>query len=307
MRKKVSPPADELPLEVLVTLDAVFRTGSFSRAAASLGITQPSVSAQIARAEGAAREPLFLRLGRGVRPTPAGEAIRPVARSAAGLRAGFAAALGEARGLVRGRLAFAASTTIAGSVVPPVVARLRARYPGLEVRVEVGNTAQVARAVRDERAELGLVEGPLEDRDLVVEPFLADELLVVVHPRDAWARERALRPSVLASRPWIAREEGSGTREVAERALAAAGVRLVPAVEVGHAEAILRLVAARTGWAILSRHLVADEVAAGRLVALGIRGVPLERRFSRVSRRHAPPSLAGKAFLEELGRTRARR
>src|SRR5580693_8259224 len=143
-----------LPLEVLVTLDAVFARGSFSGAAQSLGITQPSVSSQIGRAESAAREPLFERLGRGVRPTPAGEAVREVARQAARLRSAFATALAESRGLVRGRVVLAASTTIAGYVIPDALARFTKEHPGIEVAVTVGNTAQVALAVREERAEL---------------------------------------------------------------------------------------------------------------------------------------------------------
>ncbi|MHB1223110.1 MAG: LysR family transcriptional regulator [Gemmatimonadaceae bacterium] len=281
-----SPQAHGAPaasdLDTLVVFAIVARERSLTRAADVLGISQPSVSGRIRRLERRLGEPLFERLGRGVRLTPAGELLRTVADRA--LEVAHATdelvdgLAGHSRGLVRG----AASTTIAGYVLPIAIARLRSRHPGIEVDVLVGNTAEVAELVEQGEVPWGLVEGPVDAGRFTVRPFATDELLVVVPASHPWARIDRLPPTALADQPFVGREPGSGTGAIYDAALAAVGVRLRPHVRLAHSRGIAAAIAAGGGIGIVSAIVAAPFLASGQLARVTLDGLDLSRPLSTI-------------------------
>lgn len=280
-----APLGDELAAEIdtLIVFAVVARLGSFTAAAAALGITQPSISDRMRRLEQRLGEPAFERHGRGVRLTASGEAIRPLAERALAIAQEtgqlFAGLSRFDRGVVRG----AASTTIAGYVLPDAIARLIRARPAVEVDIRVGNTADVASAVERGDVAWALVEGPVDEARFAVRRFRDDELVLIVPPRHAWARrKRAVPAAALADEAFIAREIGSGTGAVVDRALSRAGVRLRPSVRLADSHGVAETVASGGGIGIVSALVAAPLVAARRVVRVAIDGVSLVRPFSLV-------------------------
>jgi len=289
--------------DLLLTLLAVARSGSISGAARDLSLSQPAVTARVRRLEEACRAPLLVRSVQGVAPTPAGTALVERARELERLLEG---ALDDvaAHDTALGPLHLFASTTIAGFVLPTVLARFRAAHESSRVEVEVGNTREVVDAVRDGRAPLGLVEGTASAAGVRLEKWLDDELVRVTAP-DAPFAVRSLDD--LDRTPILWRESGSGTRAVAARALRRAGVRSKPRASdavLGTSTAIAGAAAAGLGLAFLSRWTLRPYLERGALrpvpgLALDMRrtfqwALPAgaltgsAARFHRLATRHPP-------------------
>ena len=148
-----------MTLEQLRIFVAVAERQHITRAAESLNLTQSAVSSAVTTLEGRHGIALFDRVGRGIVLNQAGEAFLGEARAVLARVAAAEAALSDLSGLERGRLSIHASQTIASYWLPPRLAAFHSRYPGIVLDVAMGNTAQVARAVAEGAAELGLVEG----------------------------------------------------------------------------------------------------------------------------------------------------
>ncbi|MGD1065828.1 MAG: LysR family transcriptional regulator [Vulcanimicrobiaceae bacterium] len=290
-----------LNLTQLATFVRVARERSFTRAAAELHLTQPAVTQQIRALERDLGVTLVDVVARRATLTEAGvmlaeRADRLLAQADAVRR--DLRDLAEARG---GTLHVGATVTIGGWVLPQLLARFRDERPGVTVDVRIANTATIGALAHEGTLSLALVEGDLHDEDLAIEPFADDALVLIVAPAHPFARRDAISVDALAGQPFVAREEGSGTREQFERALRAAGVvpRVVLALPAG--EGIVRAVASGIGIAIVSQLVVADAVQAKTVVQVPVRGVDLRRRFTLVRRRWHTPSAAVLAF-EELAR-----
>ena len=186
----------------------------------------------------------------------------------------------------------AASHTVAGYLLPGWLAGFRAERGTLRIAVEVVNSPGVLAAVREGRAELGFIEGIDALDGLESQMLSTDVLECVVRPGHRFARRRAIRPAELIDEPWIARESGSGTRAVAERALARQGIVLVPALEAASTEGLKRAVLGG-GFALLSRLAVEEEVANGTLAAVPVSDLDLRRelRAVRIAARPGAASL----------------
>ncbi|HEY0997007.1 MAG TPA: LysR family transcriptional regulator [Gemmatimonadaceae bacterium] len=295
-----------LNLHALRTFAAVVDAGGFSRAAASLRLSQPAVSKAVAVLEAEVGVPLLERGARGIRLTEAGAALHGRARELFAVERTAEEELRALRGLERGVLRVGASTTIATYLLPPLLGGFQARHPGVALRVASANTRAIARALLQRRLDVALVEGPLSDTRIAVEPWREDELAVIAPPghplagRGAGARGRAVTPASLAGEPFISRERGSGTREVAEAALAAHGVTPRVALTLASTEAVKQAVAAGLGLAIVSRAAAADQLALGRVVEVTVRGLELRRAFTLLRLPGRAPSAVGRAFEELL-------
>jgi DNA-binding transcriptional LysR family regulator len=242
-----------------------------TQAAAALNMTQSSASAAIQALEASLRTRLFDRVGRRIELTEAGRILLPEARAILARAARAEQALAELAGLERGRLAIWASQTTAGYFLPPLLARFKAAHPAVELALAIGNTAQVARAVADGAADLGFVEGEVEDPLLARVRVGADRLLLVAAAGHPWAGRAAIRPEDLPGLRWVLRERGSGTRQVFEDALRRHGLdpgALEVALELPSNEAVRSAVLWGGHAAVLSELVVAADLATGRLVKI---------------------------------------
>ncbi len=265
---------------MLTTFLAVLEAGSVSAAARVLHLSQPAVTGQLRRLEAAVGAALFVRSVHGVSPTAAGLQLASYARA---VRRTLEEALGAVVGLPEeeeGELVVGASTTIAAHVLPALLARFRTSHPRVALRVDVGNSEHVVRAVREGRAPLGLVEGHARVAGVRLEPFLDDEIIPVMGLQASYEIHDA---KSLERVPLLWRERGSGTRAVVERALVKAGIErdAIRAldVELGSTEAILGGAAAGLGVAFVSRASAAALLAAGALRVVPRIELPLRRAF----------------------------
>lgn len=281
----LSPRVPDLPtLDLLVS---VARLGSIGRAAAAHGISQPSASRRIRTMERLVGVSLITRTPRGSRLTPDGtlmiEWASAVVDAARVLDAGIDA-LRETRDR---RLKVAASLTIAEYLMPGWLISLKAAREDTAVSLAVANSAGVEEAVKEERADLGFVEGPAPVKGLRSTVVARDELVLVVAAGHRWAGKREVAPDELRATPLICREEGSGTRAALATALGAEPVP--PLLELASTTAVKAAVLAGHGAAVLSSLAVADEVRDGRLAAVPVPGIDLGRALRAVWRTGTRP------------------
>jgi DNA-binding transcriptional LysR family regulator len=290
-----------MTLEQLRIFAAVAERLHFTRAAEALGLTQSAVSSAIAALEERTAVRLFHRVGRRVELTPEGDAFLAEARHV--LRAARHAeeTLEDFAGLRRGHLTVMASQTTAGYWLPPLLYRFRQSHPGIRVSLSIGNTTQVAAAVAAGEAELGFVEGEVNQPLLDSRPVADDRLVLVVGGEHIWAADLALGADELRRLPWVLREPGSGTRAATEALLATRGLNLshVPQMlELPSNESVRAAVEAGAGASVLSMLVVGTALKAGLLQAAAC-ALP-GRRFSLLWHRERTPSRAAIAFTTLL-------
>ncbi len=231
--------------------------------------------------------------------TEAGQVLLPEAKAILKQTDRAERALAELRGLDRGRLLVWASQTISGYWLPRFIARFRERHPGIAVTLTIENTAEVARAVAEGDADLGFVEGDVEDPLLVHTRVDTDQLVLVVSPKSNQAGCNPISPRDLVHLPWVLRERGSGTRQVFEDAVRALGIDphdLAVSLELPSNEAVRSAVEAGAGATVISRLVAAGGLAAGTLVALPLR-FP-ERTFAALRHAERHWARAAAAFMD---------
>ncbi len=265
----------------------VFRTAaeqrSFRKAGEQLYLTQPAVTLQIKTLEEELGTKLLERGAAGVTLTEAGRTLLGYAAKLGHLAEEAENTLAQLKGETAGELVLGASTTIAQYVLPPRLAAFARRFPSLHLRVASENTERIVEGVTSGRFGLGLIEGPPLSREVKVEPWFEDELVVVVPKTYEWAAHGSIPAASLLGVPLVMRERGSGSRHVIEAALQKAGLRLgqlTIAMELDSSEAILSCIEAGLGvgfasvWALNRRDLHQT------LAPLRLEGQALTRSFS---------------------------
>src|SRR6202521_3166101 len=169
-----------MTLEQLRIFIAVAEKQHVTQAAAELNLTQSATSAAIAALESRYGIKLFDRVGRGIQLTRIGRDFLGEARGVVGRAKAAAQVLSDLAGLERGSLVIAASQTVANYWLPPRLQEFQAAYPGIHLHIGISNTEQAAQAVHDGRADVGLVEGEVDDPSLSVRKIEGDSLVVVV-------------------------------------------------------------------------------------------------------------------------------
>ena len=281
------------------TLQAIARHQSFSRAAQALHLSQPAVSHHIRHLEAALGQRLLERVGRRAFPTAAGDLLLAHATRAFAELEAARQALQQQRGEVTGRLRVGTGATAATYLLPPLLGRLRARYPELELVVVTGNAAGMAAAVTASDLDVAVVTLPVRGRALLVTPLLLDPLVAIAPPVAPWGRRRPIEPSALAGTPLILYEPGGTIRRVIEEWFRRGRATPRVAMDLGNGEAIKKLVAAGLGLSVVPAMSVRAEARAGELAVLPL-APPLGRRLGVVRRRDRVPTPALRVFLEGL-------
>lgn len=282
---------------------------SFTRAAAELHLTPPAVSIQIAQLEREAGQPLFERLGRRLFLTRAGQALL---RSSAAVLSQLRIIEEEMAALrgVEGGLLDVGVISAGDYFFPTLLAAFCQRHPGVRVSLSVCNRDELIRRLDHNRVDLAVMSQPPEGAEFEAASFAAHPVVVAAAPGHRLARARRTPLAALAREPFVAREQGSLTREVMDRTLRRARIRPAIAIEAASNETIKQAVAAGFGVAFLSAHAIALEVESGRLAVLDIAEMPAQRRWFTVHRRGKRlPAVARAfgAFLAEEGAVRIRR
>lgn len=293
-----------MTLEQLRIFVAVAERQHVTRAAKALNLAQSAVSHAIGALEDSFQIKLFSRIGRGIELTEAGRMFLDEAQAVLARAAVARLRLSELGELKRGKLLVHASQTIASYWLPSRLMAFHTRHPGIEIHLRIGNTSDVVRGVHDGAAEIGFVEGVIDDPDLVSTVVAQDQLVLVVSPGHPWARAgwvAAPPPDELLKASWILREPGSGTRSEFEAALGRLGVAshdLRIALELPSNEAVRAAVESGTAATVISA-----SVAAPSLEADLLRRIPLDlpaRGFCVVRHRERSLSRSAAALLSLL-------
>jgi DNA-binding transcriptional LysR family regulator len=238
---------------------------SFTGAARSLHVAQPTLSHGVRTLEDELGIELFQRLGRTIAITAAGEAVVDSARAVLLGMTDVVAAAAQVSRLASGSIRVVALPTLAVDPLAALIGRFRVAHPGVAVHVlEPEDTDDVERSVRTGSAELGLTDITTGGAGLVRVPLFRQEIVVVSPPGDD---ERApLTARQLVDLPLIVTPPGTSTRRLLDRTVAREGRAPRIAVELNHREAIVPLVLAGAGSALLPRRLAADAAQRGAIV-----------------------------------------
>jgi len=280
---------------------AVAQARNFSRAAKTIHLSQPTLSEHISELEHEVGKPLLFRRHREVTLTEAGRVFEPYALSIISAVDGARQAMADLDGVGRGSLLIGASTTPGLYVMPHIVAMFRARYPGVDLKLQIANSQVIEGRVRERELDLGIVGGhAVVPGEECLAAGLLDELVLIVPPGHPWASRSEIAPAQLAEHPLLVREEGSATRRVIERALQRAKVKTRIVMELDHTEAIKQAVMAGLGVALVSTYAIRGEVETGRLCQVRLRGLRLQRHFHVLHHEGRRVSASARAFMEML-------
>jgi DNA-binding transcriptional LysR family regulator len=267
----------------LVVFRAVAEQHSFRKAAEELFLTQPAVSLQIKALEEDIGVQLFDRTGTRIALTEAGKVLLGYSRQVNALFAQAEHEIAALSGAHAGHLALGASSTIAQYVLPRLLGEFTREHPRVHPTMISGNTEQIVEAVEEQKIDLGLIEGPALSRDVKAEPFLEDELVLIVAAAHEWAELKSIPCSEIAAAPLLMRERGSGTRRVVELALAQKGVKaksLRIVMELDSTEAIKSAVEAGLGIGFVSRSAIAKDLRLDKSFRIvEVQGLSIKREF----------------------------
>jgi DNA-binding transcriptional LysR family regulator len=308
-----------LDADQLAAFLAVARERGFSRAAARLGRTQSAVSQAIARLEADLGATLFVRQRRTTVLTAAGRALEEHAQRVLDEMERARASLQALAEVRAGSLTVGTSDTLAYYVLPPVIAAFRARFPGVDLRLDNRPSPATAVRVAERQLDLGLVSLPLPEGlrtggrpvagRLRVEALAAQEEVAICPPGHPLAHRRRVGLDALLPYPLLLLDGTTAARAALDADLARLGAAPAVAMEMSSVEVLKRLVELGLGVSVVPAHAVAREVEAGVLAAVALRGRGVARALGLVTPASGPLSPAAVAFAEiargELGARRA--
>ncbi|MEA2911033.1 MAG: hypothetical protein QOJ15_3114 [Bradyrhizobium sp.] len=257
-----------MTLEQLRIFIAVAEKQHVTQASSQLNLTQSATSAAIAALETRYGIKLFDRIGRGIVLTQTGRDFLNEARAVVARAKAAARVLDDLAGLKRGSLTLAASQTVANYWLPPRIEAFHKAHPGIDLHVTIANTEQAAQAVNRGNADLGFVEGEVDDPSLAIRKMEGDSLAIVIGASHPWVGKTRIAPKHLTETCWILREPGSGTRSMFEAALRKFGIKLSELdirLELPSNEAVRTAVESGESATAISDLVVAQSLAAGTL------------------------------------------
>ena len=285
----------KLTLRQLEIFVAIAHEENVSRAADRLAMSQSAASSALVELERQFDCLLFDRIGKALRINSLGTGLLPLAQSLLAQARDVEAYLAGGR---PGPLSVAATLTIGNYLATLLVADYTQRHPDSPVHLQVANTASVVDRLLGLEVDLALIEGEATHPDLVLEPWLDDELVVFCAPGHPLAGNGKVPTTRLASEHWVLRERGSSTRSLFDRAVAARLKTFRLRLELEHTEAIKRAVESGLGIGCLSRLALREAFRRGSLVEVPTPQFDLRRRFHIAHHRQRSPSRAMSSFMD---------
>lgn len=287
-----------ISLKQLAVFDAVAQTGSVSKAADQVSLSQSAASMSLAELEGHLGAPLFHRHGKRLSLNDYGRWLQPKAHQLLTQ----AQEIEHSRDFdaLQGNLKIGASSTIGNYLLPANIAAFVQEHPQVNISLEIGNTKQIVSGLQNMHFDVGLIEGPSHAPQLDTQVWKEDELVVFASAKHPLSKKTSISETDLNEAQWILRESGSGTREVFSRATQ--DILRNPSVilELGNSEAVKLAVKTGVGLGCLSKLAIEDELASGTLVKLPCSFVNLNRDFFLIQRKDSYQSQLLKVFLDSL-------
>lgn len=279
---------------------------SFSKAGNIVHLSQPTVSSHIKDLETHFGCRLIDRLAKEAIPTKAGELLYEYARKLIALKDETETALAEFHGNLRGRLVVGGSTIPGVYILPRMVGAFIAAYPDVTIAIRIMDTEGIVGDIAGGRLEIGIVGARTALKPIHQDPLIEDELCLIAPADHPWAKAgRKITLAMLREAPFITREAGSGTLASIEENLeqASSGIdQLNVIAEMGSTAAVIQGIKGGVGVSILSRMAVAEEIDAGNLAAVAVKGLTLKRHFYLTFHRQKTLSPLSKTFIDFLRR-----
>lgn len=269
---------------------------SFTKAADQLGISQPAVSKAVRELESQLDTLLLERQGKYFKPNEAGQVLYDYGKSLFAMEREASEVLRAFKNLERGRLIVGASTTVASYWLAPYLKKFSDKHPGVDIQVVGANTESVAQLLLDCKVDVALVEGEVNDERIETRLWRTEEMVAIAPSFESSVRKRELEQQV-----WILREQGSGSRNVAEQLLLNMGIQAQRTLEMNSNEAIIQAVAAGCGVGIVPKITARDQLALRRVKRFALGSGKMERPLFRLRLPHRPLSNAALAFEALLG------
>ena len=280
---------------------AVVENKSFSKASEAINLSQPTVSSHIKELEDYFKCRLLDRLGKITEPTKAGELLYQQAKKILSLKDQTETAMHDFLGKAKGSLALGGSTIPSGYILPKIIGPFSKEFPDIHIDIFSGDTLQIVEQIKKGSIEVGLVGAKTDDPRISQEEFTADEMRLIVPADHKWADKTAVGLPELLQETLIAREKGSGTWQSILKSMARAGFdpkTLNAPVTMGNTVSVIQGILHHVGISILSTIAVRDDIDNGRLKALSVKGLDLNRFFYLTTSPKRSLSPICKKFIE---------
>ncbi len=266
-----------MDLRQLEIIRAIAESGSFTAAGEKLHVSQSAISRQILLLEEALGEPVFHRIGRRIRITPAGEALLQLSNRVFQDLDETVSAISDKQESLRGTMRLVGGMTVCLYVFPALLAEVRRVHPNLDLKITVGSAERSIAMLRSGFGDLGLITLPVEANDLVSVPVLHEELLLITYPSHPLALKKQVTPADLTRQPFILFETGSITRRIADQFFMRERIEPAIVMETENVEIIKAMVRHGLGISIIPWQAAADDVRNNRLFCTRISGQFLQR------------------------------
>jgi DNA-binding transcriptional LysR family regulator len=266
-----------MDLRQLEIIRAIADTGSFTAAGEKLHVSQSAISRQILLLEEELGEPVFHRIGRRIRITPAGESLLQLSNRVFQDLDETVSAISDKQESLRGTMRLVGGMTVCLYVFPALLAEVRRAHPNLDLKITVGSAERSIAMLRSGAGDLGLITLPVEASDLVSVPVLREELLLVTYPAHPLAKKRQITPADLTRQPFILFETGSITRRIVDEFFMRERIEAQIVMETENVEIIKAMVRHGLGISIIPWVAAAADVQTKQLFCTRIAGQALHR------------------------------
>jgi len=304
MKEKLYPWLRQLTLKQMRGFEAVVNAGSISSAARQLHLTPPAVSLQLRDIENAIGIPLLERSETGLVPTLAGKELFVLIREMQESLLRFGETITELKGIDHGVVSVGVVST-ARYFAPTVLAEFMRIYQDIKIQLQVGNRETTIAKLENMELDFAITGFPPDHFEVKKEFISNHPQIIIAAPEHPLARKTRIPLSDLKEETFLLREPGSGTRSVADRLFARNKNLPKSGLEFGSNETIKQAVMAGMGIAVISAHTVAAELKEKRLVALDVKGTPINRKWfvvKHANKRFLPSAQALWNFVARNGK-----
>ena len=284
-------------LRQLQVFEAIYRLGSFTRAAEELFLTQPTLSMQVRKLTDVVGVPLLEHVGRNVQPTEAGDRVYAACRNMFETLVNLDTEIANLKGLTKGRLRMCVVTT-AKYLATELLGEFSREYPGIELSLTVTNRETLLERMASNEDDLYIMGQVPEGLDVKSYQFAPNPLVLLAPRNHPLVGKKNIKLEEIAEEPFIIREPGSGIRDATFRRFESKGLKPNVRMELGNTEAIKHAIFGGLGISVMSLHTLALEGVDGPLAVLDVEGFPILRNWYLVHRKDKELSLVAKTFLD---------
>lgn len=282
--------------DALKTFVTLVEVNNFTKTSEILHISQPSVSLHIKNLEQEYQTTLFIRSPKSVQITPTGQILYERAKQILAIYEAAKEDILAHHHAIQGSLVIGASFTIGENILPPILACLQQQFPHLELEIIIGNTNEIIHLAKLLQIDIGLIEGQSRDKELVIKPFMQDELFIVGANNHPLTQRSSITISELQQQNWVARESGSGTRTYLDHLFRVNGLQVKSLLTISSNQGVKECVIQGLGLALLSGCVIEREIKNGDLAKLPLEGQHFTRTFSYLF----SPTMKNKRNVEAL-------